>query len=289
MTLVGKIFVVAILIMSVVYMGFAMAVYSTHRNWKAVVERPKDAVGPGKELGLKYQLENAQKENEELKLKLEKLDAQLAAEEAAYRQNLAKLETERAELDKQRQQAQSRYDQLAQERRELVGTAAAAQENLDRLTGEVGKLREEIRLTQQKIDASFTKVVTTTDQLHSTHGELERLQERLNQLTATLATYKQKLTANGISPTAPPVDVPPMLKGVVTAVRRGELIEVSIGADDGLRVGHTIEVYRGQTYLGRAEIVQTAPDRAVAKILKNYHKGVVQTGDQVATRLNKVG
>jgi multidrug efflux pump subunit AcrA (membrane-fusion protein) len=269
-------------------MGFAMAVYSTHRNWKAVVERPKEAVGPGKELGLQFQLQNAKDENEELKLKLEKLDAQLAAEEAAYRQNLAKLETERAELDKLRQQAQSENEQLVQQNRTLTGTVDATQQNLSRLVEEVAKLRDEIRVTQQQIDANFDKVVTTTDELHSTHGELERLQERLNQLTATLGTYKQKLTANGISPDAPLADVPPALKGVVTAVRRGDLIEVSIGADDGLRVGHTIEVYRGQTYLGRAEIVQTAPDRAVAKILKDYHKGVVQAGDQVATRLNKV-
>jgi hypothetical protein len=270
-------------------MGFAMAVYSTHRNWKAVVDRPKEEVGPGKELGLKFQLQAAKEENEKLQLALDTLTKQRAAEEAAYRQNLAKLETEKNELDKQRREAQAQNEQLAQEHKGLVANAAAAQENLSRLVDEVGKLRKEIRDTQQKIDANFDKVVTTTDQLHSAHGELERLQERLNQLTATLGIYKQKLTANGISPDAPLVDAPPALKGLVTAVRGGDLIEVSIGSDDGLRVGHTIEVYRDQTYLGRAQVLQTAPDRAVAKLLKDYRRGVVRADDQVATRLNKAG
>ena len=41
MNLVGKIFVVVILVMSVVFMAFAMAVYATHRNWREVVMRPR--------------------------------------------------------------------------------------------------------------------------------------------------------------------------------------------------------------------------------------------------------
>ena len=34
MNLVGKIFVVSILVMSVLFMAFAMAVYATHQNWR---------------------------------------------------------------------------------------------------------------------------------------------------------------------------------------------------------------------------------------------------------------
>ena len=288
MTLVGKIFVVAILIMSVVYMGFAMAVYSTHRNWKAVVDRPRDEAGAGMEVGLTYQLEDLRAENDELKLQLDKLDAALAAEQTAYRENLAKLETERTELLGQRQQMQGELDQLVQQNRTLTGTVDSTQENLTRLVAEVEGLRQEIRDTQAKRDAIFASVITRTDDLHGAHGELQRLQERLNQLTSTLGIYKQKLSANGISPTAPLADTPPRLTGLVTAVRQNNLIEISIGSDDGLRSGHTVEVFRNQTYLGRAEIVQVAPDRAVGKMIAEYRKGVVQTGDEVATQLNKI-
>ena len=51
MNLVGKIFVVLILVMSVVFMAFAMAVYATHRNWREVVVNEQAA--PDKPLGLK--------------------------------------------------------------------------------------------------------------------------------------------------------------------------------------------------------------------------------------------
>ena len=35
----GKVFVVVILIMSLVFMGLSMAVYATHKNWKDVSEK----------------------------------------------------------------------------------------------------------------------------------------------------------------------------------------------------------------------------------------------------------
>jgi len=49
MNLVGKIFIIVILVMSVLFMAFAMAVYATHRNWREAVLNEQAA--PGKPLG----------------------------------------------------------------------------------------------------------------------------------------------------------------------------------------------------------------------------------------------
>jgi hypothetical protein len=65
-----------------------------------------------------------------------------------------------------------------------------------------------------------------------------------------------------------------------------DYLEISIGSDDGLRKGHKLEVYRGRSYLGRIEIREVAPDRAVAVILKDYRKGPIKKGDKVATKSN---
>ena len=76
--------------------------------------------------------------------------------------------------------------------------------------------------------------------------------------------------------------------GIVSAVRRKgatQLIEVTIGADDGLQAGHTVEVFRGSKYLGRAEIISTSPDRAIGKLDRRFLRGQIQEGDRVATRL----
>ena len=52
---------------------------------------------------------------------------------------------------------------------------------------------------------------------------------------------------------------------MIMATPGAGLVEISIGSDQGLLKGHKLEVYRiggGQsTYVGRIEVVKTAPDR----------------------------
>ncbi|OHB81979.1 MAG: hypothetical protein A2W31_08955 [Planctomycetes bacterium RBG_16_64_10] len=273
MNLVGKIFLVLILIMSIVFMSLAMAVYSTHQNWRQAAE------------DLKKKVAEAQAKNTDLGEELKRLDTQMAEEKEAYRQQLQKLETMRVELTDQRDQMQERLSQLVGQTRELTGTVGATQQRLTALIEEVGQLRTNIVKAQQDRDAAFAQVIEKTDQLHQAHAELTKAQERKDQLVGQVARYTRLMTENNIDPAAPPKGLPPQLDGQVTAVSRDNLIEVSLGSDDGLRAGHTIEVYRGRNYLGRAQVLETAPDKAVGKLLKQYRKGIIQKGDRVATRL----
>ena len=64
-----------------------------------------------------------------------------------------------------------------------------------------------------------------------------------------------------------------------------QLIEISVGENDGIKPGHTVEVFRGERYLGRAEILRTEPDRAVGRVLRKFQKGQIQEDDDVATKL----
>ena len=46
-----------------------------------------------------------------------------------------------------------------------------------------------------------------------------------------------------------------------------------------------LEVYRDGQYVGRAVVTSVTSDRAVARLVKAYARGVVQRGDRVTTRL----
>ena len=76
MTLVGKIFTVLILVMSIAFMMLAVTVFATHRNWRVMV------VGPG---GLKTQIEQVDATNKRLRAELERMRGQMALEQAARR------------------------------------------------------------------------------------------------------------------------------------------------------------------------------------------------------------
>jgi len=290
MNLVGKIFIVLIFIMSLVFMSFVVAVYATHKNWKEVVLRPENEVKPGKELGLKFQLDQSKARNQELNDQLDKLKQEVTTEKAAKRQQLSKLETENDELRKERDQQQKDLAKLEQQVRDAVAAMESTQKNATALRGEVDGLREEIRATQKDRDAQFTRVVQLTDELHQTVGQLKSAQARSTQLAADYANALEVLRKHDLTPDPKRYEPkPPRVDGVVKAVSGEGLVEVSIGSDDGLMKGHTLEVYRSgegvSTYLGRIEVTATQPDKSVCKVLPEFRKGQIQVGDRVASKL----
>ena len=80
--------------------------------------------------------------------------------------------------------------------------------------------------------------------------------------------------------------IPPAVAGVVTAVSKN-LVEISLGSDDGIRDGHQLDVFNNTNFLGRIKIRRTAPNRAGGEIIPEYSKGEIKKGDRVATRLTR--
>lgn len=290
MNLIGKIFTVAILVMSVVFMGMAMAVYATHRNWRDVVTNPQATATTEKPLGLVYQLEDVKQRNDDLKAQLDKAKEALDSEKNEKRQTLAKLETENDELKRQRDQQEQELAQLRQQVREAVAAMNATQDTLKGLRTDVETLRTDLEATIKDRREQFDRVVQRTDELHQAVNELKALKERNTTLAADHAKALEVLRKFDLKPEpALFTGQPPTVQGVVTAVRGGQLLELSIGSDDGLMAGHKLEVYRlgagANTYLGRVEVTDVQPDKAVAKVLPEFLKGAIQVGDHVSSRL----
>ena len=66
MNIIGKIFVFAVFVMSLMLMTFAGVIYMSHVNWKDEVERePKDCL-PGQQPGYRYQIAQAEAERAKL-------------------------------------------------------------------------------------------------------------------------------------------------------------------------------------------------------------------------------
>ena len=282
MNLVGKIFIVLIFVMSVLFMGFAVAIYASHTNWKTVVDAP--------ETGLKAQLEKEGAKSGQLESELDRLVEKRDAEELAQRDALGKLQTEAEILKKERDDVTKERTQLNQDLRQATAVLGENHKTLAALRDEVVKLRAEIRQEQQEKDKAFSDVVALTDQQHDLANELKTLQTRNNDLAEDYAGALEVLRKHDMEP-IPAVYAGEAAKvdGLVLAVRNTGLIEVSIGKDDGLLSGHTLEVYRIadslSTYLGKVEVTQVEPDKAACKILPEFRKGTIQKGDRVASKL----
>jgi hypothetical protein len=287
MNLVGKIFVVSILIMSVLFMAFAMAVYATHKNWYEFVMN--EQASPAKPLGLKKQLETERAKNQELTEQSDKLKQQYDAEKATKMQAVAKLENELKDARDELKKLEATHAQLEKDKRLAEAAMNSTQTNATDFLKERDDLRKTVREAQQDRDAHFKEVMRLTEKLNQIANDRDVLKNRSDELKKDLSKADQLLRKLGYDKSKDYSDVPPIVDGLVTATPGVGLIEISIGADQGLIKGHRLEVYRtsgGQsTYVGRVEIVSTAPDRAVCKVDPKFQNSNVMVGDRVASKI----
>ena len=186
MNLLGKIFVVLIVVLSIVFMTLALAVYATHKNWKY------EAAALG------TQLQEANARFEQLQGQYNDLESRLTAERDTERQRLAKSEAERDALIQRNAGIQSELDQLKAERRDATAAVAVTQQNNQRLADEVSTLRDDIRSNQQARDRAFATTLEATEELHQVKGQLDSTLERSRQLTSQVANYTAIMDASGV-------------------------------------------------------------------------------------------
>jgi hypothetical protein len=79
----------------------------------------------------------------------------------------------------------------------------------------------------------------------------------------------------------------PDVSGTVLRVSedRGELVEISVGSDDGVRVGMKLDVFVPGQYRGKIEVLKVLPDKSAAQVIPDYSRGQILPNDQVATRI----
>ena len=284
MNIIGKIFVFAVFVMSLVFMSFAIALFSTHTNWREEITRPADQVQAGKPLGYKLQLDEAKKERETLTAEIAKLTAEVAASEAARDQIVAKIQTALGEKDKELQALRKAKDTREDEREKAQTELAMTRTELEKATKTVEGLRDDIRGMQAKVDEQVTRTAKLAGELHEKESFLEIATERKAQLEKQVANARLLLKQHGLAIESMPRDHVPTAGGVVTAVA-DDSIEVTLGGDDGVQMGHFLEVYRNDEYLGRVQVISVKPDRSVGRVIREFKRGDIPPGDRVATRL----
>ncbi len=284
MNTIGKIFVFGVFVMSLMLMTFAGAIYMSHVNWKDEVERKRDDCLPGQQPGYAYRIEEAQKERAELEATITALQQKVAESEQARDQSTAKLQSALVQKSAELDELVANKDNLQRQTDEAVAEMKRLREDLATADAEVAKLADQVRQQQVKVDAQVEESAKISANLSQVQSQLVMAEERKAQLERQMVNARRLLEQNGLTVDSLPRDQVPKIEGNVMAVAAGS-IQVSLGSDDGLQVGHTLEVYREGEYIGRAVVRAVKPDQSVAEIMKEYARGIVQRGDKVTTRL----
>jgi len=286
MTLLGKIFIVLIFAMSLVFMAFGVTVYATSQNWRDVVKRP-EAQGSDKPLGLEFQKKALQEKLTAAKAELAESKNQLAMEKAARTHAVAALQTRNRQLEQQLTAKEAEFAQLNQAHIQTVALAKTVQDNIISVASFNKNLRSKNLAVIQGRDALLQRVVEMTDVIHELRATCRRLAERNKQVSRALASYQALAERNHLQLHKAAANPPVALRGEILRVSKYGFVEISLGSDDGIAAGHVFTVSRNGTYLGEVIVRKVRADRAVAQINGETKTGAMKKGDHVLAKVKK--
>ena len=271
MNLVGKIFTVLIFLMCVVFGTFALMVHAAHKNWKEAT------------IAYNNDLTKANQEKQALIEEKKALETARDDEKKRVQNRITALEQAAKDAIAARNAMDTKILDAENKIRDLVMAIQGAQKNLGVLQTEIGGMRNDIKVTVDERNKAQKELVDTTDLLMNAVAERQKLEKLQRELVAQINQLKMVLTVNKVPPAI--LKVPPEgLEGEVTAVPRPDVVEISVGADDGVRKGHRFVVTRPSTgkYIGIIEVINAdSPNRAVCRPDKARQSDQIQKGDHV--------
>lgn len=289
MTSVGKILVVLNLILSVSFIAFSGAVYTTHKTWRKKAEMAEA---------------NATKSRADMNTALNELNAKEAEAQrlvAAAEGEVVQLKGQLANVQQQVAAAEKKNNQLEQELQAQTGVAESK-------TAEA-VFRREQAVEQSSVNNSLHGKLETvvaenrslSDQLFSRNLSYEQLEDQYAVLLSETADLKTVLDANGLSTNIADYrsmdEPPPPVEGLVVNARKDRTgnvryVAMSIGSDDGLDKGHELSVVRpaernqGRAkFLGTVVIIDVDNDTAVGRVIDTAKTGIIEEGDNVTSKL----
>ncbi len=277
MNLVGKIFTVLIFLMCVVFGTFALMVHAAHKNWREAVM----ASGTG----YKDQLAKAETANNDLKKEKKDLETARDDERAKTRSTLIALEQAAKDAKAAENDMESKLQVEEGKSRVLALAIQETSKRLGVLQTAIDGMRNDIKVAVDERNGTQKKLVDTTDQLMNAVAERDRLEKLQQALAAQILELNRLVKWAQITPNDLAQFAPSGLEGEVIAVAPPDAIEISVGADDGVRKGHRFVVTRpssGGKYVGEIVVSRVDyPNRAVCKPDKAMLNDQIQRGDHV--------
>ena len=273
MNLMGKIFTLLIFFMSVTFLVIAVMVGASHRNWKELATKNRAVA------------DQAQKIAQESKSKTGEKEKLLAAEQVSRAMQLAQLESQLkvAEENFQQKEKQLTNEQVISQDR--LRNLERAEARLAQQDAEVESLKQANAKLAADIADKFSLVRNLTNEGFELRNQISQLEELREDLSAQLAQSQKVLRANGLDTNSLVAHIVPKLDGTVTKINdTNELVAIGLGTDDGLKIGHVMDVYRGDRYIGKVSIVKSDFNVSIARVVKDFMQDRIREGDHVTSK-----
>ena len=281
MTFVGKILVIVIMAFSLIFLGISTVVFTTTKDWRDATEKQKEKVRD-----LTKKLNDAQAAVEAAN---KDLDSAKAGYEALSKNLNNQIQAQEALIAS----AQKQITQVSGQVATAEMSAKTALEEAEFRRNEALELRGQKEAVEKQANEFKLKQAELNDRIRELERILETATKHNTDLRERVARFSALLRQNGLSDDISQIkgiESPPPVVGEVRRVDpSNRRVELSIGSDDGLVVGHELFLFR-QTprpeYLGKITIISVDPDQAVGRVIGTTYQGKkIKEGDLVSSTI----
>jgi septal ring factor EnvC (AmiA/AmiB activator) len=289
MTFVGKILVILIMVLSIFFLAASAFVFTTEKNWKEAAEAQKKKVG------------ELTRDINAVKQELTQREQEVKVAQEEHKKQVAVLNSEINRLKDENQRAATEVSDT----RKLIETAQenvkAAQASTKAREDETKVLREtlasvqdqanKLKLEQTDLNQEIRELKRENEVAQSNNRDLRsRLTAALSELRRVGATSDIRTLMARQRSTTPERDVDGVVKEVDAT---GRHLVISLGKDDGLVVGHELEVYHLKPfpeYIGKIRVDSTDVDHSVGTVIGKTSHGIkIKEGDLVSSKIRPRG
>jgi len=284
MTFVGKILVIVIMAFALLFLGISTVVFTTSKNWMLATKAEQKKVDD-----LTKKVKDAQAQAEAAKSGPEGLDAAKSAFDQVTKQLNTRLSALQDENTRNLAQITAVRTQLVTAQETAKSTLAEVQARRDQTT----VLRDQKSAVEKQANEFKLHQADLTDRIRELERQFETATKNNADLREKVAKFSALLRQNGLSDDISQIkglESPPPVMGEVKRVdSTNRRIEMTIGSDDGLVVGHELFLFRVSPrpeYLGKVSVVSVDPDQAVGKVIGNTYQGKkIREGDIVSSTI----
>jgi len=281
MSVIAKILIVLNLVLAVVFLGASATFLGQQESWKKKHDDLKTAT-TAEIADITAQRDGAQRtarDQENLastkQARITELEGTLEAKEADYTQITERYNT-----------LLGQYERLSQTYKDAVALNDSLTQKNNALVNEKDAALTAKREAIAAQNAAETEQKRLEGELESMQGQLAELAKRMTALsdehesqTVLLEAYVEKFGSLA------DVMNPPTIRARVTAVDNDlNIVMLSVGRDDQVKVGFAFTVYRGDEYIGKVIIDKVEADYASGYSVKELEQGAIQVGDDATTR-----
>ncbi len=272
--LVGNALTVLILLMSCFFFAAALMVGAAQRNWKEEVAQ------------LTSRAEAAERQVNEAKSATGVQVKTIEREKVARAQQLANLFSQNRQINQQLEERNKVLKAEIESNQERLARLREAEARLAQQDKELAAVKALNTDLKNNITEQFGKVKNLTQETFEQQTKLDTLEQLVGDLSADLAIKTKIMNSQGLDNNTLTAGFVPKLTATVAEIGDSrDTIAIKLGSDDGIRVGHQFDIYRGKRFIGSALVTMVRQDVAVLKSIKGLMQSPVQEGDYVTSQL----